>query len=185
MLLRSARLALGLRSGRPAAAATIGPRPGGAGDRLLRGAGTPARAARLHRHRSDLRLAVRTDLPHRVERLAAGLARILQLAHAVGAAQELPARPRSRSGDRGGSRAPPTALRPPASPGRARGRRRGTPAGERSCRRSCRRTGTAMRPSRTRSTSGRRSAGARPHRSSRRARARSPPGTGSTARRPG
>src|SRR5262245_51098548 len=49
----------------------------------------PAAAPRLRRDAGDLRLAVRADLPRRVQRLRAGAARVLQLAQAVRAPQEV------------------------------------------------------------------------------------------------
>src|SRR3954469_8314966 len=51
------------------------------------GTPAPARAPRRDRAR-HLGLAVRADRPRRVQRLAAGDARVLELAHAVRAAQE-------------------------------------------------------------------------------------------------
>src|SRR4051794_38468619 len=49
----------------------------------------PAPPARRGRHARDLRLAVRAELPRGVQRLAAVAARVLELAHARGAAQEV------------------------------------------------------------------------------------------------
>src|SRR5687768_3511121 len=56
----------------------------GRNGRLLLGGGTAA----ARRGLSDLRLAVRADLPARVERLPAGAAGLLEPAQAAGAAQE-------------------------------------------------------------------------------------------------
>ena len=57
--------------------------------RLLRRRRRAARAARRGRDAGDLRLAVRAELPLRVERPRAVRARVLELAHAVRAAQEV------------------------------------------------------------------------------------------------
>src|SRR4051794_18742095 len=51
--------------------------------------GAPAAAPRLGRHARDLGLAVRADLPRRIEWLGAVRARVLELAQAVRAAQEV------------------------------------------------------------------------------------------------
>src|SRR6188472_3712300 len=59
------------------------------GFELLGARPAPATAARRWRDARDLGLAVRADPPRRVERLAAVQARVLELAHAVRAAQEL------------------------------------------------------------------------------------------------
>src|SRR3954467_15379704 len=56
--------------------------------RPARAAAAPA-AARRGRDARDLRLAVRADAPRRVQRLRAVHARVLELAHAARAAQEL------------------------------------------------------------------------------------------------
>ena len=131
---------------------------------------------------SDLRLAVRANLPARIERLAAHRAGLLQLAHAVRAAQEVLLDLVVAMRAERGSRARRAAPRRPASRARARVRPRGTRAAARSCRRSCRRTGTATRPPRSRRASDRRSAGGRPRMSSTRAPARQRRGTGPAGR---
>src|SRR3954471_8782854 len=53
------------------------------------GRAAPARAPRRRDRARDLRLAVRADRPGRIQRFAARHARVLELAHAVRAAQEL------------------------------------------------------------------------------------------------
>src|SRR4051794_5553056 len=82
----------GGRLAAPNSACRLDARLGRRLDRRLRRAAPAARRGRLARGRRagrDVGLAVRAELPHRVERLRAVVARVLELAQAARAAQEV------------------------------------------------------------------------------------------------